>query len=155
MTRKTLAVLGVGTAAVLLLSGFAWAGPFGGGGHGGGRGWHAPERAYQFLTWRVDDALDELEATDAQRARVNGVKDRLFQAALTQHEAHRATRGEFVTQLASERPDAQRLHALVDARVEAMRALAHQAVDGMLEVHGSLTPAQRAEVAERFERHGR
>ena len=48
-------------------------------------------------------------------------------------------------------PDAKKLHALVDERVDEMRALAHQAVDSAIELHGVLTPEQRAEIAKRVE----
>jgi Spy/CpxP family protein refolding chaperone len=57
---------------------------------------------------------------------------------------------EAITQLSSDSPDAQKLHALVDARIDAMRAFAHKITDAALEVHGTLTPQQRKELATEF-----
>ena len=61
--------LGVG---VLALSGFAW-------------GWHHhrhdPARMAQFVTERVDDALDDVDATAEQREKIHAVKDRMLARA--------------------------------------------------------------------------
>ena len=43
--------------------------------------------------------------------------------------------------------------ALVDARIDAMRTMAHEAVDAAAEVHATLTPEQRAQVSKRLRRH--
>jgi periplasmic protein CpxP/Spy len=40
----------------------------------------------------------------------------------------------------------------VDARIEGMRALAHEAVDSGIEAHGILTPEQRAKVTSKVEK---
>jgi protein CpxP len=53
---------------------------------------------------------------------------------------------------AAEKPDAERLHALVDAHAEVMRAAAHAAVDAGLEIHALLDPTQRAALADMLER---
>jgi Spy/CpxP family protein refolding chaperone len=65
-------------------------------------------------------------------------------------EEQHAARDEAFTQLASDTPDAQKLHSLVDARIDAMRAFAHKMTDAALEVHGTLTPEQRKELATEF-----
>jgi Spy/CpxP family protein refolding chaperone len=101
----------------------------------------------QMVTWRLNDKLDDLDATDAQRQSIHGVKDRVFNEGLSVMEENRAARAEALTQLESDNPDAQKLHALVDARIDAMRAFAHKVTDAVLEVHRTLTPEQRKELA--------
>jgi len=100
-------------------------------------------------------ALKELGALtpDERKARaqmLNAVKDRLFDEGAKLAQEQHAVRSEVVTQLESATPDAQRLHALVDERIEAMRAFAHKAADAALEVHGTLTPEQRKALATEF-----
>ncbi|MCE9667289.1 Spy/CpxP family protein refolding chaperone [Myxococcus stipitatus] len=140
--RKKLAIAGTAVVAVVLLSGFAFRG-----GHRWGRD---PERIRQMVSWKLNDKLDDLDATDAQRQAINAVKDRLFDEGAKLAEEQHAVRSEVVTQLESATPDAQRLHALVDERIEAMRAFAHKATDAALEVHGTLTPEQRKALATEF-----
>jgi Spy/CpxP family protein refolding chaperone len=139
---KKLAIAGSAVLAVVLLSGFAFRG-----GHGWG---HNPERIKQMVTWRLNDKLDDIDATDAQRQSINAVKDRLFDEGAALMEEQKGARAEAFNQLASENPDPQKLHALVDARIDAMRAFAHKMTDAALEVHGTLTPEQRKELADEF-----
>jgi len=129
--------------AVLLLAGFRFAGGLGGC-HGRG---HTPERVQQLVTWKVDDALDALQATEAQRQQVHQEKDALLQQGRALMEAHRGSREELLHQWEAPSPDSARLHALVDARMDALRAFAHRAMDAALRVHALLTPEQRARVA--------
>jgi Spy/CpxP family protein refolding chaperone len=105
-----------------------------------------------FVNNRLEDALDDLDATPQQRDRIHAIKDRLVESAKSAHlgtdDAHEA----LLAAWKSENPDAKQLHALVDERVDAMRALAHQAVDAGVEAHGVLTPEQRAKVTKKIER---
>jgi Spy/CpxP family protein refolding chaperone len=147
--EKILAIVGgaalVGVAFVAL-TGFR--GGCGGHRHGG----RDPAELAAFVTDRVDDALDDLDATPEQRARVHAVKERLLASGQTARAGHREAHDALAAEWKGERPDAAKLHALVDARAEAYRALAHEAVDAGVEVHGILTPEQRARVTKKIER---
>ena len=141
--KKKLIAVGSAVLAVVLLSGFGWRG-----GHGG---WSRdPERIKQFVTWRLDDKLEDLKATEAQKKSIHALKDRLFEDGKQVMADQHAARAEAFTQLTAEQPDAAKLHALVDARFEAMRALAHKATDAALEAHKVLTPEQRKALADEF-----
>jgi periplasmic protein CpxP/Spy len=109
------------------------------------------DKAYGFLTNRVDDALDDLEATDDQRVKVNAVKDRLFDEAMSFRDDNKDARKAAIAEFMRDEPDAKKLHALVDARIDEARKMMHDTVDGMVEVHAVLTPEQRAELASMIE----
>jgi protein CpxP len=142
--RSVLAV-----SSVAALAGFA----YGAGAHcRSGRGGD-PEQFRRFITRRVNDILDDLEATDAQRARVLAVKDRILAAARAAHPGHHHSKDELLAQWRSENPDKARVRELIDARVEAMRQAFYDVAEGMLEVHAALTPAQRAQLATELEKH--
>ncbi|HET6439782.1 MAG TPA: Spy/CpxP family protein refolding chaperone [Anaeromyxobacter sp.] len=143
MNAKRILVTVAGLAGIVLLAGFA------------GRCGHRPTdpaRMAAFITDRVDDALDDLDASDAQRAEVHAIKDRLLEKAEELHQQGEPTHGQVLAQWNSPNPDRALLHSLVDQRLEAIRVFAHEAVDAGIEVHDLLTPEQRAKVAKKVER---
>jgi periplasmic protein CpxP/Spy len=111
-----------------------------------------PARMDSRVTEHLDDYLDDAKASDAQRARILAVKNRLLPEGTALAQSHRQVSKEIAEQLASDRPDPARLHALVDQQIEAARTFAHKAVDGAVEAHGTLTPAQRAPAAKKLRR---
>jgi Spy/CpxP family protein refolding chaperone len=132
-------------AGVVVLAGWR-------GGCGGHHGPPDPERANRMITARVEDALDDLDAAPEQRAKVLALKDRLLQQGMAAREGHRETVQEVVAQWDAATPDAAKLHALVDARIDAMRRLAHEAADAGVELHAVLTPEQRAKLSRKLHR---
>ncbi len=134
---------------VVLLTGFR-------GGHMGFGG-RNPERFNQMLTWRLDDRLEELQATDDQKRTIQGLKDSLFADGKQVVEEQRAAGKELLTQWDAATPDARAVHALVDARVDAWRGFAHKVADAFLKAHQVLSPTQRqqlsSDVRERMNAH--
>jgi Spy/CpxP family protein refolding chaperone len=143
--------IGMVAAALALLAGFVGLTGFGGGGCGHRHG-RDPAAVAAFVTDRVDDALDDVNASPDQRTRIHAVKDRMLAAAKEVHADQKATHDALLAEWKSAAPDGAKLHALVDARVEEMRKLAHEAVDAGVEVHGILTPEQREKVTKKIER---
>jgi periplasmic protein CpxP/Spy len=139
-----------GSLAVVLTAGLALTG-FTGCGH------HRPdpEHLERMVTHQVDDALDDLKATPEQRQKVLAVKDRMLASGKALRADHKATVQEALSVWEAPSFDRARALALVDARLDAMRTLAHQAVDAAAEVHDTLTPEQRAQVAARVRKHAR
>ncbi len=143
MKKSKLWMILAGAAAVVALAGF---------GRCGGPRPHDPAQMAAFVTDRVDDLLDDLNATDAQRQQIHAIKDRLLAQALELHKQGEPLHAEVKAQWESANPDRARLHALVDQQGDAMRAFAHQAVDAGIEVHDVLTPEQRARLEKKMER---
>ncbi len=141
MNRILLTLAGV--AGVIALAGFGRCGP---------PRPHNPAEMAAFVTDRVDDALDDLDATPAQRTQIHAIKDRLLAKAAAMHQGREADGAELLAEWQSQSPDRAKLHALVDQRIDELRALAHEAVDDGIEVHGILTPEQRAKVTKKLER---
>ena len=111
-----------------------------------------PVRLDHRVTDHLDDYLDDAKATDVQRARIREVKDRLLPEGVALATANRQAGQQIADQLASDRPDPARLHALVDQQIDATRAYAHKALDGALEAHRTLTPEQRAPLSKKLRR---
>ncbi|MET0556014.1 MAG: periplasmic heavy metal sensor [Vicinamibacteria bacterium] len=142
------------TAKMLMLgaglAGLAGAGGLGAGAmhaHGGFRG-HGrdPEMVHKFIQFAVNEKLDAIEATPEQRQKVRAVSDRLLLEAKALHQGKRELHDELLELLAQEEPDAARVKALVHARVEEFSRFADDATDGLLELHRTFTPEQRAQL---------
>ncbi|MBX7099537.1 MAG: Spy/CpxP family protein refolding chaperone [Myxococcaceae bacterium] len=117
-----------------------------------GRGAPA-ERMEKMVAWKVDDALDDLDATPQQRTQVEALSKKFVadvKPVLAQGEG---TRDALVAEWKKSEPDATKVHAVIDGQLDAVKALVHSVADSALEVHRLLTPAQRDDVTKRLEKH--
>ncbi|MCY1081222.1 Spy/CpxP family protein refolding chaperone [Archangium lansingense] len=148
-TKNKLLVAGSAVLAFVLLTGFR-GGHFGGGHFGGPRD---PERVKQMISWRLDDRLEELNATEDQKQAIHGLKDSLFEDGKRLFEENKGARTQMLDQWESANPDSRAVHSMVDARVDAFRAFAHKVADAALEAHRILTPEQRQQVTGHVREH--
>lgn len=98
----------------------------------------------------LDDALDELDASDAQRQALAGVEAPVLAEAFRFFEGQPAAKAALWGQWGAAEADPAKVHAVVDERVESLRKIMHAAADAALKAHATLTPAQRAALAEEF-----
>ena len=144
--KRTLLIVALGITAVGLLAGF---------GFGAGHAMMDPVKMEKFITWRINDLLDDIQATPTQRAAVLAVKDRLLPEFRQLPAQRDATHAQLQEMWKSDSPDPKAVHALVDQRLDEFRSLAHKVADGFLDIHKALTPAQRAQLAAQAEKeHG-
>jgi Spy/CpxP family protein refolding chaperone len=144
-TKNKILLAGSAVLAFVLLTGF----------RGGHLGWgpRDPERVKQMLTWRLDDRLEDLKATEEQKQALHGLKDSLFEDGKRLFEEQKGAKVQLLEQWESSNPDARAVHSLVDTRVDAFRAFAHKVADAALEAHRLLTPEQRQQVADNVREH--
>jgi Spy/CpxP family protein refolding chaperone len=145
MKKSTVAWVGGAVAAVSLLGAgavFASAAVFEGGGPPG-----AGKKAYRFLSMKVDNMLDDVSATPPQRQQINDIKDELFDEGKTLKASMEGTRGELRAQWLAPQVDRTRVHALVDERLDQVRAFAHKAADALIKAHDLFTPDQRQQLS--------
>ncbi len=156
MKRRTVlglvAVPVVALAAGALALTTAWAqGP---GMHGpGGPGLHAGMMR-RMVSAALDEALDQANVTPAQRSAIHASRDRAFAAVAADRPDRRAHRDQVLALFESDQLDAaqlQTLHAQMQQRHQAIQAAVSQAI---VEIHDTLTPAQRKIVAEYVRTHG-
>ena len=121
----------------------------------GGCGAHSPEQKVKHIERAAahvtEDALDELDATDAQRAKVSAGVNALVPEATALVLSHMEVKETLKAEWKKASPDRAALHTLVDKQLSALSALLHHAVDTGVDVHQTLTEAQRLEVADHFE----
>jgi Spy/CpxP family protein refolding chaperone len=139
MNKKILVSVLAGVSAIVMLAGFT-----GGGWRHGGP--FNPERAKRAVSFHVDNKLEDLKATDAQKAQVNALKDELFDEALKLKDSNQASKKELMAQWDAQRVDSGRVHQIVDERLDAFRAFAHKVADSAIRLHDLLTPEQRTQL---------
>jgi Spy/CpxP family protein refolding chaperone len=142
--KKAIAIGAASVAAIALLAAF------------GGRyyqGRHDPKQAYQFITNRVNSMLDEIKATDEQRTQINSLKDKLWQEGMSLKTSHQGLHQDLMALWDADKVDPAQAHALVDQRIDALRAFAHDAVDSGIQLHNLLTPEQRQVVKSEMQKH--
>lgn len=136
----------VAPAALLVGIGSAFA-------HGAHR--RDPERMKKFIEFRVNETLDDLDATDTQRSQILAIVDGMVSKAQAEHQSgERRQLAEAIAKaVESDKPDTAAIDRLIDERAKRMTALAHEAVEAGRSVHAALTPDQRKELAERIREH--
>jgi Spy/CpxP family protein refolding chaperone len=103
------------------------------------------------VTERVDDMLDEISATPAQRDTVHAAVQRAFDAITADDPT-----GHFDQALelfAADKIDAAKIAALQAEHQAKAQKMGDAIVDAITRVHDALTPAQRAQVAELVKQH--
>jgi Spy/CpxP family protein refolding chaperone len=146
MNRKTKTLLVV----VPILAGALALVGWGGCCHRGGTS--DPAKVKERVTARVDDALEDLEATPQQKAQVMALKDRLLTDGLALRAGQKDASSALLALWDEDKPDPAKVHALIDARIDALRRFAHESADAGLELHAMLAPAQRAKVSKKLHR---
>jgi Spy/CpxP family protein refolding chaperone len=121
--------------------------------HRGHRHFKDPAKIQKMVQWKVDDVLDDLDATDAQRREIEAAAASIVTDALKLRENRDARHAQVLAELRKAEPDAKALHALLDQRVEAMRAFAHRSVDTALEAYAMLDENQRIALLDEIEEH--
>jgi Spy/CpxP family protein refolding chaperone len=126
-------------------------------GHGGFHGRGDGAMIHKFIDFAVNEKLDEVGASEAQKQKVREIKDRLVREAHTLRDDRKAFRDELLGMLEQDTPDAAQLKAAVRQRTEAFGRFAENAADAVVELHGVFTPEQRkkllAEAREHMDRH--
>ncbi len=142
---KKIAAIGIAaTAAVVALAGFAAVGRF---------EHRDPQRAHDLITRRVDAMLDDIKATDDQRAQINQLKEKLFNEGVELRKNQHSLTRELLADWDAAKVNTDDVHAQVDKRIDALRAFAHDAADASIQVHDILTPEQRAQVKQELRQH--
>lgn len=116
--------------------------------HDGTRARHGRHSATATSSERIDGPLDRLDATDAQRKRIAELAPELARLAARRD----ALSEQVVSALAAEDLTAARIEALKRQITEQGARLASRALDVVFEIAAELTPEQRAELIERWER---
>lgn len=111
------------------------------------------EHVQKQVSAQVEDLLDDVDATPAQRARTQELEKQLLTELGPVMKQNQAARTVLVEQWKTTSPEASKVHALIDTQFDSMRALTHKLADAALEFHQLLSPDQRQVVTKRIDRN--
>lgn len=164
----TVALLGLGAigvgvvaaqdAAPMLRHGMAGAGPMNGGMlHEArfGEGREPGGRMAEFMDWRIERTLEDVDATPEQIARVKAIAEEARADIVPLLGEFRGTREAFAEILGAETIDRAAAETLRAERLAAMDAVSARGLEAMLDAAAVLTPEQRAALAEEMGEHRR
>lgn len=112
-----------------------------------------PEKIKKVVLWKVNDILDEVDATDAQRQAFGASATALIEDIHKTRKAHEQNRPAVREELLKPAPDAAALHAMLDKHLDEMRAVAHRGVDEFLKAWNTLTPQQKQALLDELKGH--
>ena len=142
----TLLGAGLGTAA----------GAFANGGHGGpesregGRGGHEGGPSFGGHLYRLYSSID---LTETQQAQLDGIRDHAREEVEQDREERRQDAGQMVELLSQAKPDRKAIHKKIDERIAEKGELIHDTIDEVLDLHESLSDAQRQELVDNMRQH--
>lgn len=103
------------------------------------------------LKEHVESELKKIGATDEQQTKIGTISDRIIADCGEIHKNSKELSQKFVDCLLLDNPNREWLHRTVDEKAKEFTAFAHRTIDSLIEISGTLTPEQRAEVKKRFE----
>jgi Spy/CpxP family protein refolding chaperone len=104
---------------------------------------------------RLEDVMDDLDASDAQRARLTAILDDAMPTVYAMRDSRKVYGKSIVTELMQPKPDAGVVRNLIrDASADAT-ANVKRLTDSAVAAHAVLTPEQRAELAAEWDARSR
>ncbi|MEJ2795061.1 periplasmic heavy metal sensor [Iodobacter sp. LRB] len=124
---------------------------------GGGPGMRHgnPEQMHKMMQGRLDKALQEVGASDAQIAQLKPLAEQAFKEMQTQRAAMHEDRDELRKALSQTTVDAAQLETLRAAKMKAMDESSRKLTAIIAEASKILTPEQRLKLVEKLDRKGR
>jgi|GEM_PF-1737979 len=142
---KRTAIVGIAVLAIAAITGVAAA--------AARRAHRDPQQVHDFINRRVDRLMAAINATDAQRAQINQIKEKLFSEGMDLRQSQRALRRDLLATWDAPQVNPDDVNARVDKQVEAFRAFAHDAANASIQLHDILTPEQRAQLKQELQNH--
>ena len=116
------------------------------------RSWDG-EKIERFVEWKVEDMLDEVDASDDQRERVHAIATAALADMGEFRDFKRAGREALVEALTQETVDRTALETLRQSKIETADRASQRLLTALADAAEVLTPAQRATLAEELKSH--
>jgi len=99
----------------------------------------------------VDYIAETIDATDKQRAQLDGIKDEFVARAKEMHDQKEAMHAAFIAELRKEEISRETLNGLIDQKRAQMDEFINLAMDRLIEFHGTLSAEQREKLVTKIE----
>jgi esterase/lipase superfamily enzyme len=109
---------------------------------------HSHEHKAEFM---VDYIAETIDATDEQRAQLDGIKDEFIAKAKEMHDQKEAMHAAFMAELRKEEISRETLDGLIDQKRAQMEEFVNLAMDRLIEFHKTLSAEQREKLVTKIE----
>ncbi len=113
----------------------------------------SPKVMERMVLGHVDDVMDDIDATDAQRATFEKLAGELLADGLAMKQEHKAHKKEMLALLGSPSPDREAIKAHLQDKIDRMEAFALRSVDKVLDAYETLDPEQQQIVLDKLAKH--
>ena len=119
------------------------------------RGHHDPEKVRKYVLWKVNDRLDDIDATDYQRQAVVGATEKIMadMRSMKEKGESKSKKLQIISELERGVPKAEEYHRLLDEKIDSFRDFAHRTLDEALKAFMTLDNSQRKELLEDVREH--
>ena len=142
--RKRWIVTGIAGALALVIAGTTWSAVA-----YSKRGWDS-DKLEHFVAWKTDYMLDEVEASDDQRTKVQAIVNSALADMEEFRDFKREGREALIAELGAETIDREALEALRLRKIETVDRMSQRVLVAIADAAEVLTPAQRAELADEW-----
>ncbi len=111
------------------------------------------ELVKKLVMWRVDDALDDLDATSEQRGELTKIAGEILADAEQIKQLHGRHEGTTLADFQKGDPNPDKLHQSVEGHFLEANRFAHRTLDRLLKAYAMLNPDQQQEVLDMWEDH--
>lgn len=118
-----------------------------------GTGFITPERIQQVIEWKLNDFMATVDATPEQREQIRALADRLIARGAAMHLEMAGNHKALFDEWKSDTPDMTRINSILDDAAERKAVFAREVAAAVVELHGILSPEQRAQITEFIETH--
>jgi Spy/CpxP family protein refolding chaperone len=112
---------------------------------------HRSPMIEEFIKFKVDQMLAELNLTEDQKAQTDIIREKLRDEIHALMQRKQESHKEFFELLRTDNPDKKLLKSMIDENLEATRTKLYTVTDLMLEFHDTLNPAQRELLFEKLD----
>ena len=109
---------------------------------------HSHEHKAEFM---VDYIAETIDATDEQRAQLDGIKDEFIAKAKEMHDQKEAMHAAFMAELRKEEISRETLNGLIDQKRTQMEEFVNLAMDRLIEFHKTLSAEQKEKLVTKIE----
>ena len=142
-------LMSIAGALALVIGGMTW----GAVAHSG-RSWDG-DKFEKFVEWKVEDMLDEVEASDDQRDQVLAIVKAAVADLRETRDLKREMRHDLIAALTKETIDRNELELLRQRKMETVDGMSQRVLTALADTAEVLTHEQRQELAAEFESRGK
>ena len=141
--------MSIAGALVLVVGGMTWSAVA-----YSGKSWDG-DKLERFVEWKIDDMLDEVDATDEQRGQVRAITTAALADMEEFRDFKREIRQDLIAAFSKETVDRTELELLRQRKMETADRASQRLLTALADAAEVLTPAQRTELAEEWKSHMR